>query len=101
MNLVKNVGLGEESTHSNLSLNSISKEMREVFYCDAQEIEFPLKHPKYVFENVLYKESLFKLTGKGHPLISFKKKIVSIVLRVKNGDFKSIINGVKRRLGIK
>lgn len=100
VNLIKNVGLGEESTHSNLSLNSMSKEMQEAFYCDANEMDFPLKHPKYVYENVLYKEQLFRIIGVGHPLISFKKKVISVMLRIKNGDFKSLIKGVKRKLKI-
>lgn len=100
VNLVKNVGLGEDSTHSNLSLNSIPKEMRDAFYSDAQEMEFPLKHPKYIYENVLYKEELFKLTGIGHPFITYRNKIKSIILRIKNGDIKGIIKGIKRKLKI-
>ncbi len=101
VNMIHNVGLGENSTHSNVSLNSISKQKKEIFYCAANEIEFPLRHPKYVYENVCYKQELFRLIGKGHPIIAFKKKIISILLRIKNGDFNSIIKGVKRRLGVK
>lgn len=101
VNMIKNVGLGENSTHSNLSVNSVSKHMQEVFYCDAQEMEFPLKHPKYVYENVLYREAFFKNTGKGNFLITLKNKLVSITLRIKNGEIKSIIKGIKRRFGVK
>lgn len=100
VNMIKNVGLGEESTHSNFSLNSMSKEIREVFYSDAKEIEFPLKHPKYVYENVLYKEAFYKLTGIGHPVIALKKRVIGILLRIKNGEGKIVLNGIKRRLKI-
>ena len=53
-NLIQNVGLGENSTHSNLSLKMIPPKLREVFYPAVHELEFPLKHPKYVFENITY-----------------------------------------------
>ena len=100
VNMVHNVGVGENSTHSNLSIDSVSKEKQEVFYADANEIEFPLKHPKYVYDNILYKEKLFKLAGVGHPIINLKNKGVGVLLRLKNGEIKSVVKSIKRKLGI-
>lgn len=100
VNMVHNVGVGENSTHSNLSIDSVSKEKQEVFYADANEIEFPLKHPKYVYDNILYKEKLFKLAGVGHPIINLKNKVVGVLLRLKNGEIKSVVKSIKRKLGI-
>lgn len=101
VNMIKNVGLGDNSTHSNVSIESLSKVKREMFYSDAQEIEFPLKHPKYVYENVTYKEALFRIAGgKEYPLIGLKNKMISVMLRIKNGDIKGIINSIKRKLKI-
>lgn len=100
VNMVHNVGVGENSTHSNLSINSVSKEKQEVFYAAANEIEFPLKHPKYVYDNILYKEELFKLAGVGHPIIHLKNKFVGVLLRLKNGEIKSVVKSIKRKLGI-
>lgn len=101
INLVKNVGLGENSTHSNTALENVPKEVREACYHDAQVMEFPLKHPKYIFENVNYRDELLKISGEGHPWIRFVHKTQSILLRIKSGNFKSVIKGIKRRLKIK
>lgn len=82
-NMIKNVGVGEDSTHSNIDLKCMPKNLRDVFYCETEKLEFPLKHPKYVIDNVEYKEKLFKLIGKGHPFIKFKNKIQGIFLNLK------------------
>lgn len=97
-NLIKNVGLGANSTHSNVNIQLVPKALRSAFYQDSHEIEFPLRHPQYVFENVYYKEKLFKITGKGHPWIAKKHRIEGLWLRLTNGDIKSIKKGIKRRL---
>lgn len=95
-NLVKNIGLGEDSTHSNTSLECIPKQIREVFYCDAEKLEFPLKHPKYVIDNAEYKKELFKITGKGHPLIQKKLRIESLMLRIRHNGLGSMLKKLKK-----
>lgn len=94
--LVKNIGLGEMSTHSNFSLECLPKALREAYYSDAESLEFPLKHPKYVIDNVEYKQKLFKILGKGHPLKKKKLKIESILLRIKNKGIKSTLKRLKK-----
>lgn len=95
-NLVKNIGLGADSTHSNTALECLPKQIRECFYCDTEPLEFPLKHPEYVIDNVEYREKLFRLTGKGHPLIKKILKIQSILLRIKHKGFRSVLNKLKK-----
>lgn len=84
VNLIKNIGLGEYSTHSNVEIECIPKALREAYYCDAQKLEFPLKHPKYVIDNVEYKERLFKIIGKNHPLTAKYRKLQGLFLKVRH-----------------
>lgn len=97
-NLIKNVGLGENSTHSNNRIQNIPATLRVAFYRDSEEMEFPLKHPRYVIDNVQYKEDFFRITGKGHPWIARKRKLEGLFLRLIHGNAKSILYGLKRRL---
>lgn len=83
-NLIHNIGLGNKSTHSNTQLNCLPKAVREAFYCDSQELEFPLKHPKYVIEDHDYKKKLFKIIGKNNPLKRFLFRIEGVFLRIKH-----------------
>lgn len=82
-NLVKNVGLGADSTHSNVELQCIPRPVREACYCDAEKMEFPLKHPRFVLENLEYKDQLFRILGNNHPVIKFKRRVESICLRIR------------------
>lgn len=96
-NLIHNVGLGENSTHSNTNLAVVPKKLRRAFYSDSETMDFPLKHPQYMMDNVLYKEQLFRLTGIGNPMILWARKAESIALRLLHGDFRSVFAGIKRR----
>lgn len=96
-NLVHNVGLGENSTHSNTQLQCLPKKIREVFYCEAEELVFPLKHPKYVVENIAYKKQLFKLTGRGNPWVLFWRRVEGFCLRIRYMGFKKTISKVFKR----
>lgn len=87
-NLIKNVGLGENSTHSNGQLECIPKDIRESLYADSQTMEFPLKHPKYVMENLEYKEKVFYITGKNSFIRAKRLKLENIILRIKHIGFK-------------
>ncbi|MBR5544181.1 MAG: hemolysin activation protein [Clostridia bacterium] len=101
VNLIKNVGLTENSTHSNITFESLSKVEQEVFYCDSEELEFPLKHPKYVVENTLYRQAKFDLIGEKNVFVTITRRIKKILRRLVKGDAKGVIKSVKRKLKIK
>ena len=61
-NLIHNIGLGDESTHSNLSLSSVPKKLRHAFYKEAHDLEFPIKHPIYIIRNSKYEKGLDNAT---------------------------------------
>ncbi len=82
VNMIHNIGLGFNSTHSNIQLECVPKKVREAMYCEAEPMEIPLKHQEYVIENLEYKEQLFKITGSGHPLIAFKNKLEGRLRRI-------------------
>jgi len=97
-NLISNIGVGAETTHSVDSIDKLPKAIRKTLFMKTYELDFPLKHPKYVLEDVAYKNKLDRLMGFGYPLVQFYRSIESILYRVLASDFKSVINGFKRRL---
>lgn len=90
VNMIKNVGLGENSTHSNTSLANVPKKIRAVFYSEAEAISFPLKHPKYIIENKQYEIDYLKWTGESNEFTRFIRKMNGFILRCFHGDFSSI-----------
>lgn len=47
-NMISNVGIDKTSTHSVSDLQLLPSKTQKLFYKKTYEIEFPLKHPKYV-----------------------------------------------------
>lgn len=96
VNLIQNIGLGVDSTHSNVAMADVPKKLRHLFYLPAQDIALPLRHPKYVFENVEYEKEYFKITSPSFS--TFFSMISRTFRRLRKGDFKGIWKSFKGRL---
>lgn len=99
-NLISNIGIGANGTHAVDSLDKLPKGIRKIFSMKVYELEFPLKHPKYVIEDIEFKEKLDRLMGNGHFFVKFYRLTESILYRILSGDFRGLKKGLKRRLSI-
>lgn len=97
VNLMSNIGLTAESANSASSIKMVSRGMRPLYRLKLYEMEFPLKHPKHLVNDVEYGERVNKMM---HPnkAVSLMRKVESVFLRVIHGDMKSIIKSLKRRM---
>lgn len=96
-NLIHNIGIGvDNSVHSNLTLELVLPQLRQLTYQPSYEIDFPLKHPRYVFEDVDYLNKRLHLMGRKSKLHAKIIKVKSIIWRMKHGAFVDI---VKKALG--
>ena len=99
-NMINNLGLSADSTHFSGSIKTTPRAYRRIFTMKRHEIEFPLRHPKYVIENVEYKERLYKTNAWGHPWIKMGRSIEELFLNLRYGNIKNIGNAISRRIGI-
>lgn len=95
-NMINNVGDTADSTHFSASLERMPKGLRRIFTMQRYEIKFPLKHPRYVIENVEYKNKVYRIMAWNHPIIKVLRKIESLMLKLKYRDFQGIIKAIKR-----
>lgn len=96
-NMVENIGMTENSTHSNTQLKFLTKTEKQLFNLPTYELEFPLKHPKYVIADAQYNKQLYLFFGIGHPLIRFGRTIYHCVQYIRNGEiWKKIQQKLKR-----
>ncbi len=66
-NLITNIGVGDDATHSpKIKLDEINTKKGKInfFLNQRYELEFPLKHPKYIIQNIEYDK---KVDKKIHP----------------------------------
>ncbi len=99
-NLISNIGLTADSTHFSGSLKTTPRAYRRIFTMGRHELEFPLRHPKYVIEDVGYKERLYKTNAWGHPWIKLSRSFEELALNLRYGNFKGISQAFRRRLNI-
>lgn len=54
-NMIRNIGVTQDSTHSVSNIKLVPKKQRKVFYeMNVYELDSPIKHPKYIVENLEY-----------------------------------------------
>ena len=96
-NLISNIGISQNTTHSVSDLKMIPRGLKKIFFMPTYEIEFPLKHPTFIIEDLLYKKKLNKAMGNGF-FISKWQMLESLFLRIRYGDFRGIYHSIQRRI---
>lgn len=64
-NMITNIGLTADSGHAVNNLKKLPRNIQKYFNQPSIKMEFPLKHPKYIIEDLIYYEevnNLFKVT---------------------------------------
>ena len=97
-NLINNMGVTTDSTHFTISLDTIPRRLRRMFTMKRYELQFPLRHPRYVIENVAYKESVYRTNAWGHPWIKVARSLEELYRNMLHGNFRNIGRSIIRRL---
>lgn len=100
-NMISNIGITENSTHSVSNYKMLPRGIRRIFYMKTYDIEFPLNHPPYVIQDVAFEKRLYRIMGIGHPFVRYYRRIESLVLRLWYGDYRGVWRTVCRILNIK
>lgn len=82
VNMINNVGATSDSTHYS-ELRTMPRALRRIFTMNRHEVEFPLRHPRYVIENIGYKHRLYKVNAWGHPWIKLCRKFEQLWLKIR------------------
>lgn len=97
-NMINNMGATEGSTHFGGSNDLLPKGYRRIFTMQRHELNFPLRHPKYVIENVEYKHRMFRIMAWGHPWIKIARSFEELWLNLQKGNFRNIFRAMGNRV---
>ena len=97
-NMINNLGATADSTHFASSVHTLPKGYRRIFTMKRYEVDFPLRHPRYVIENVAYKERVYRIMGWDHPWIKIGRSFEELFLNLKYGNFSIITKALKNRI---
>lgn len=57
-NMISNIGIAAESTHSVDNIKKLPKSVQKLLYMEKYEIKLPLKHPKYIIQNKEFEKAM-------------------------------------------
>lgn len=60
LNMITNIGIGADTTHSTSNIKLLPPATRKLFNKKRYEIQFPLKHPEYIVEDHEYERKMHK-----------------------------------------
>ena len=100
VNMINNAGATGEGVHLAGSNDDLPSAIRHIFTMGRHELQFPLRHPKYVIENVEYKDRMFRIMGWGHPWIKVGRSFEELWINLRRGNFSRITSAIANRLRI-
>jgi len=62
---ISNIGIGDKSTHSKVSLKKVPNEIAGFFYMKTRSLVFPLKHPDFIIPDRNYDKQYYKIIYPG------------------------------------
>ncbi|MEE1082577.1 MAG: hypothetical protein UH850_02370 [Paludibacteraceae bacterium] len=94
-NLVQNIGTTSGSTHIADDIRKLPKAKWCFYNTPTYNLNFPLKHPKYVINDVDYEDYMNYHTGWNMPFLQFHRRIEAIIRHVIYGDTKRVWKKIK------
>lgn len=98
VNMINNLGACGEGVHLSGTNATMPRAYRRIFEMGRHELEFPLREPRYVIENVDYKKRMFRTMGWGHPWLKFGRSFEELYLTLRHGQPGRILPAVKARM---
>ena len=79
--MINCMGISENAGHNVNHQLKLPKAIRSLFYMKTYELNFPLKHPKYIINDVDYEKMVLTKIGK-NKLILFTRRVEGILRRI-------------------
>ena len=96
-NMINNVGASADSSHYS-EFKTLPRRLKQLFTMERHELQFPLKHPHYVIEEVGYWKRFYKTNGWGVPLTKISRSLEELWLNIRYGNWLFIGNSILRRI---
>ena len=97
-NMINNLGPIGNSTHFGGSISTLPKSYRHIFTMKRYELFTLIKHPRYIIENIDYKENVYRIMGWGHPWIKIVRSFEELFLNLRYGNLRIIGNALINRI---
>lgn len=97
-NMVINIGLTGDATHTSNELETLPKGYRKLFMLKTFEIDKEMIHPPYIIEDFSYKKRSYKVYGWNKPITKIYRCFESFIYKVMRGKSKDAFNDIHKKL---
>lgn len=94
-NMIKNIGLNEESANSVSSINLIPRGLRRIYQLNLYSLNREIQHPPYVIPDERYDKFVNDIMGNSSKLQYYSRKLETGIYRILNGDVKGVLKKAK------
>ena len=98
VNMISNVGVTDDSTHFAGSISTLPHGYRRIFTMGRHDLEFPLRHPRYVVEHVEYRHRVYRVMAWRNPRIKVARSLEELYLNVIHGNWRFIGRSIHNRI---
>lgn len=99
-NQINNMGVTNDSTHFEGSIQTLPKGYRRIFTMGHHELEFPLHHPKDIVDHVAYRKRVYRIMAWGHPWVKIYRSFEELFINLRHGQWSRIFSAVTQRFHI-
>lgn len=99
VNMISNIGCTADATHAD-ALNLLPRGIRRVFNMETYEMEFPMKHARYVIPDIEYEKKRNRIMGYNRPVIATYRRLERLFYKVIRGDLKYIFQKLKEKRNV-
>ena len=96
-NMISNVGASADSAHYS-EFKTMPHRLKRLFTMKRFDVDFPLRHPRYVIEEVGYWKRMYRTNAWGYPLVKIGRSVEELWLNIRYGNWQFIAKSVKRRI---
>ena len=96
-NMIRNVGCTSDSTNYS-DFQTMPRGVKRIFTMGSYDVTFPLKHPRYVIENVKYVQRMYRYNAWGHPWVKIGRSLEELFLSMRYGKWDFILKSVRLRI---
>lgn len=89
-NLIMNIGCQTNAAHAN-NLELLPRGIRRVFNMKVYDIDFPLKHPTFMIEDLEYERQRNKILAYNKPFVKLWRKLETLFYNLRAGNFDIVL----------
>ena len=90
--------MSADAAHYNVPLKTLPRRIQQLLTMPAHDVDFPLRHPRYVIENVEYKKRVFRIMAWEHPWIKVGRSLEELYRNLRYGNFSHIRSSIIQRI---